>query len=139
MTRRRLSILSRLPCALAAAGLLSLAGGAASAAEDGAAVFEANCSACHQPDGKGIPGAFPALAGNAFVTGDPEPSVLVVLNGRGGMPTFKADMNDEQVAAVMTYVRSSWGAKADPVKPDLVAAVRAKLTHEPPVNPLQMH
>src|SRR5882757_9138712 len=82
--------------------------------------FVDNCSACHQVDGKGIPGAFPALAGDRFVIGPATAPIGVVLNGRAGMPTFKADLTDEQIAAALTYIRSSWGNSASPVTPDQV-------------------
>jgi cytochrome c6 len=93
---------------------------------DGQALFLANCSACHQATGLGIKGAFPALAGDAFVKGDPTGVVATVLNGRGGMPTFKADLSDDKVAAILTYVRSSWGNGAAPITPAQVAAIRAQ-------------
>ncbi len=92
---------------------------------DPARVFTDNCSACHQVDGKGIEGAFPALAGDKFVLGRPEQPIHVVLEGRGGMPTFKADLTDAQIAAALTHVRTSWGNTASPVTPDAVAAVRS--------------
>ena len=95
------------------------------AGEDGAALFEANCAACHQPKGEGIAGAFPALAGNTFVTGDPRPVVLTLLNGRGGMPAFKDDLKDEQLAAIVSFVRASWGNKAPPITAAEFAAGRA--------------
>ena len=85
----------------------------------------ANCSACHRADGMGVKGAFPALAGDPFVVGPKVNPVTRVLNGRGGMPTFKADLTDDQIAAILTYVRASWGNHADAVKPADVAAVRA--------------
>ena len=85
---------------------------AATGPADGAALFAANCAACHQPEGQGIPGAFPALAGDPFVVGDPKPVVLTLLNGRGGMPTFRDDLKDDQLAAIISYVRASWGNKA---------------------------
>ncbi len=59
---------------------------------DGKSLFLDNCSACHQPTGKGVPGAFPALAGSAFVQGDPKIVMTTVLNGRAGMPSFKDDL-----------------------------------------------
>ena len=63
----------RLVKRIAAAGLsaaaLLAAASAASAQGGGEALFKENCAACHQPDGKGVPGAFPALAGNSFVQG----------------------------------------------------------------------
>jgi mono/diheme cytochrome c family protein len=95
------------------------------AALDPARVFSENCAACHQEDGKGIEGAFPALAGDKFVLTGPEQVIHVVLEGRGGMPTFKADLTDAQIAAAITHVRTSWGNAAAPVTPEQVAAIRS--------------
>lgn len=92
---------------------------------DPARVFSDNCAACHQEDGKGIEGAFPALAGDKFVLGAADQPIHVVLEGRGGMPTFKADLTDAQIAAALTHVRTSWGNSASPVTPDAVAAIRS--------------
>lgn len=89
-----------------------------------AQTFKDNCSACHQDNGKGIPGAFPALAGNGFVTGLPARSIRVVLDGRAGMPTFKSELTDEQIAAALSFARSSWGNRAAPVTAAQVAALR---------------
>ncbi len=91
---------------------------------DPAKVFSDNCAACHQEDGKGIEGAFPALAGDKFVLGPPTDAIHVVLDGRAGMPTFKADLTDAQIAAALTYVRTSWGNMAAPVRVAEVAALR---------------
>jgi cytochrome c6 len=90
----------------------------------GPELFAENCSACHQLTGKGIEGAFPALAGDPFVTGDPAKPVAVVLNGRGGMPTFRDSLDDAQIAAVLSYVRSAWGNKAGVIAPAFVAKLR---------------
>jgi mono/diheme cytochrome c family protein len=68
---------------------LILAGPSCAEPLDGAALFKQNCAACHQPQGQGVPGAFPALTGNAFVQGDPKAVASVLLNGRGGMPNFR--------------------------------------------------
>lgn len=95
-----------------------------SPASSRAQTFRDNCSACHQDNGKGIPGAFPALAGNRFVTGVPGPAISVVLNGRAGMPTFKLELTDEQIAAALSFARSSWGNRAPPVTSGQVAALR---------------
>ncbi len=107
---------------LAALSLSLIAGGAATAQATGAKLFEESCSACHQSKGEGIPGAFPALAGNAFVVGPADAVATTVLDGRGGMPTFKEDLSDEQIASILTFVRSSWGNKAAPMD---VATVKA--------------
>jgi len=105
-----------------------------------ATTFTENCAACHQEDGKGIEGAFPALAGDTFVLGDPALPIGVVLHGRAGMPTFKDELTDNQIAAALTHVRTSWGNAASPVTPDMVARLR---TGEAPVaadkKPIQAH
>lgn len=103
-------------------GLLALAGTAHAA--DGRQLFQNNCAACHMADGKGIPGAFPALAGDAFVTGDPAAVAATVLNGRGGMPSFRGGLTDEEVAAVLSYVRQNFGNAAGAVEAATVAAAR---------------
>ena len=82
------------------------------AAETGGDLFAQNCSACHQPKGEGVPGAFPALAGNKFVQGDPKGPAYVVTHGRGGMPNFSGDLDDVQISAILSYVRTSWGNTA---------------------------
>ena len=110
--------------AIASAALVTLAS-PAFAQDAGHAQFLSTCSACHQASGLGIKGAFPALAGDPFVQGDPNAVIGRVLNGRGAMPRFKGDLNDAQIAAVLTYVRSAWGNHAGPVTPAEVAAVRA--------------
>ena len=101
--------------------------------------FTDNCSACHQPDGKGIAGAFPALAGDKFVVGPAAGPIGVVLNGRGGMPTFKTDLTDEQIAAALTHVRSSWGNQASAVSPADVAKQRMDDQPRPDKKPIQAH
>ena len=112
-----------------AAGLMAAVmafGGARAAAPvvDGAAIFAQNCAACHQAQGEGVPGAFPKLAGDAFVHG-PAPKVAYLLtHGRGGMPSFANDLSDAQIAAVLSYVRSAWGNHAPPIAPATVAAAR---------------
>ncbi len=110
--------------ALAAAIGLTLFAGVAVAQPDGAALYADNCSGCHQPTGKGIPGAFPSLAGDPFVVGKPEPVAATVLNGRGGMPTFGKDLADEEIAAILSFVRSSWGNHAPAIDAAMVKAQR---------------
>lgn len=111
---------------------------AADAAPEG--LFVANCSACHQRDGRGIPQAFPALVGSSVVQGEPGGLVALLLNGRGGMPAFRTQLDDAQIAAVASYVRGAWGNAADPVPTPLVAEARAG-TDAPSAPPdrLQAH
>lgn len=109
----------------------SLISAPALAQDVGRDLFLSSCAACHQPTGLGIRGAFPPLAGDAVVQGDPAGAARLVLDGRGGMPRFKADLTDAQIAAILTYVRSAWGNAAGPVSEAQVAAVRATLSAAP--------
>ncbi|MET3665011.1 cytochrome c [Caulobacter sp. 1776] len=106
---------------------------------DGKSLFMDNCSACHQVTGKGVKGAFPALAGSPFVQGDPKIVMTTVLNGRAGMPSFKDDLTDADLSAILTYVRSSWGNKASAVTPADVAKARAAAKAGAKSRGLQAH
>jgi len=108
---------------LAAASVLAAAAHAATPQS----LFNDNCSACHQTTGKGVKGAFPALAGDPFVQGDPGPMLATVLAGRAGMPSFKDELSDADLASLLTYVRTAWGNKGKPLTPLDIAAARAKL------------
>ncbi|HEX3458888.1 MAG TPA: cytochrome c [Candidatus Baltobacteraceae bacterium] len=101
----------------------------------GASVFAADCASCHQIDGEGSPGAFPPLAGNPVVTGDPSKVIHIVKYGLSGplqvagkqysgmMPAWNAQISDAEIAAAITYIRRSWGNSATPVTADQVSAV----------------
>ena len=91
----------------------------------GATVYTANCVACHQANGKGVPPAFPPLDGSKIVTGPPEGQIDIVLNGKQGtaMPAWK-QLSDSEIAAVVTYTRNSWGNTAGVVMPAAVKAAR---------------
>ncbi len=114
------------------------AGGGAAAGGPGADLFKANCASCHQPSGKGIPGTYPPLAGSAFAQGDPTVPARIVLRGfqgkieragktiNGVMPPLAGVLSDDDIANILTYVRSSWGNTADAVDAATVADVRAK-------------
>lgn len=74
----------------------------------GAQVYQ-NCAACHQENGKGTAGAFPALDGSNVVKGSKQDEIHVVLDGRNNrMPSWK-QLSDTEIAAVITYTRNSWG------------------------------
>jgi len=100
----------------------------------GKEVYEKNCAVCHQPDGKGVPPAFPALAGSKIATGpifDKDGKLMAdshldrVLNGKNVMPAWKAVLNDVDIAAVVTYERNSFGnTVGDMVQPAQVKALR---------------
>ncbi|WP_337844484.1 c-type cytochrome [Thermus sp.] len=83
--------------------------------EKGKAIFEANCAACHQATGQGMPPAFPALAGNPNLK-DAAMVLNVIKNGRGAMPAVGANFSDEELKAVATYIRNSWGNGFGPVE-----------------------
>jgi cytochrome c oxidase subunit 2 len=91
----------------------------------GEKVYAANCVACHQPTGKGLPPAFPPLAGSKLASGPKEAQIDLVLNGKPNtaMQSFK-QLSDTDLAAVITFTRSSWGNKAGEVQPAEVKARR---------------
>jgi cytochrome c oxidase subunit II len=92
----------------------------------GEKVYAANCVACHQANGKGVPGAFPALDGSPVVTGPRAAQINVVLNGQKAMPAFKQTLSETEIAAVITYTRNTWSNKASEniVQPAEVVAAR---------------
>jgi cytochrome c oxidase subunit 2 len=95
----------------------------------GEKVYAQHCVACHQATGRGVPPAFPPLAGSKVVNGSEEGQIDVVLNGvvRDGKPTamqpFK-QLSNVELAAVITFTRNSWGNKASEVQPAEVKARR---------------
>ena len=93
----------------------------------GQQVYMANCAACHQMTGQGVPNAFPALAGSKMVLGPKEAQVLLVLHGKQGtaMASFK-QLSDTDIAAVVTYTRNSWGNAAGDAQPVEVKTARSK-------------
>ena len=85
---------------------------AATLVQRGEVVYTDNCATCHQPDGQGQ-GQYPALAGSAFVTADePTPVITTVLHGRGAMPAFEDTLANQEITAVVSYIRNSWGNDA---------------------------
>ena len=91
----------------------------------GEKVYAANCVACHQATGKGVPGAFPALDGSVVVAGAKADQIKLVLTGKNAMPSWKA-LSDTEIAAVITYTRNSWSNKSQQniVQPAEVLAAR---------------
>ena len=103
----------------------------------GKKVYLRVCFVCHQPTGVGVPGAFPPLAGSDIATAsDPAKIIRLVLFGLQGpievrgttfnsvMPAHAPQLNDREIADVLTYVRSAWGNDAKPVTVEAVAAAR---------------
>ncbi|MES0874882.1 cytochrome c oxidase subunit II [Sinimarinibacterium sp. HSW-8] len=91
--------------------------------QKGESVYKANCAACHQANGTGLPPNFPSLVGSAVVKGDAAAQILQVLKGKNLMPPF-GHLSDADLAAVITYTRNSWGNDAGVVQPADVAAQR---------------
>lgn len=105
--------------------------------DKGQVQFATLCAACHQPNGQGLAGLAPSLLYSRWVLGDARALTRIVLNGKVQenltMPPWKAALNDEAIAGVLTFVRRSWGHEADPVTTAAVAAVRAAVaTREEP-------
>jgi cytochrome c oxidase subunit 2 len=93
----------------------------------GEAVYETNCAACHQPDGAGLPGVFPAITGSAVATGPAREHIDLILNGRSGtaMAAFGSQLSDVELAAVITYQRNALGNQTgDSVQPSTVKSMR---------------
>ncbi len=97
----------------------------------GPQVFAQDCAACHGASGAGVPGAFPALAGDPVVNGPADAQVRIVLGGlsgktisgvryAGAMPPFAARLSDAEIAAVIDHERSSWGNHGPLVTPNQV-------------------
>ena len=91
-------------------------------------MFAANCVACHQANGKGVAGAFPALDGSKVVLGPPAAQITTVLDGRPNtaMAPFK-QLSDTDLAAVITYTRNAWSNHTgQAVQPAEIQAARGK-------------
>jgi mono/diheme cytochrome c family protein len=96
------------------------------AGKTGADIYASACQACHMPDGKGATGAaiFPALAGNKNLAAG-RYAVNVIVGGRKGMPPFGGMMSDEQIVAVVNYIRTQFGnSHVDTVTIEDVASAR---------------
>lgn len=89
----------------------------------GAKVFAANCAACHQANGEGMPPTFPALKDGKIVTGPVDAHINQVLHGKNVMPPFR-QLSNADIAAVVSYERNSWGNNAGLAQPSQVAALR---------------
>jgi nitrite reductase (NO-forming) len=102
----------------------------------GEVLFKGTCSACHQDKGQGIPGVFPPLAGSDYFVADKERAIGIALNGLTGKVTVNgqiydsvmppmSQLNDDEVANILTYALNSWGNKGGTVTAAQVKAVRA--------------
>ena len=122
--RRTLSDLSGTPAATAGGGVA-----------DGKVLYAANCVACHQAKGEGLPGVFPPLAGSEWVIGDARTLAHILVFGvngemqvkgnvyNGSMPAF-AHLSDADLAALASHIRSNWSNQAPPVDAETIALTR---------------
>ncbi len=113
---------------------------AATTAMNGETEYTNTCSACHQADGNGMAGQFPPLAGSDIANmASPDRMIAIVLKGlngpvtvkgaeyNGAMAAWESVLDDEKIAAILTYERSSWGNAASAVTAEQVAAMRTKV------------
>ncbi len=105
---------------------------------DGKILYTQICLGCHQEDGGGVPSMNPPLIGTSYVLGDKTELISIILKGLSGkvkingktysnIMASQAYLKDDQIAAILTYVRSSFGNSASAIKPEEVKAVRSKL------------
>ncbi|WP_433936201.1 cytochrome c [Sorangium cellulosum] len=105
----------------------------------GGKIYYRSCTGCHQARGEGKPGRYPPLVGTSWLLDDAETPIRLLLLGATGpmevngvvyndvMPNLGVTLSDEEIALVLTYVRSSWGNSAPAITKDDVARVRASL------------
>jgi len=106
-------------------------------ADQGAELFAANCAACHQADGKGLPGAFPPLAGSDYIKEDPWRLVEATVKGLSGPMTVNGAeynnvmpamsyLSDDELSAIATYVLNSWGNAGGQFSAEQIGRYRAE-------------
>ncbi|MCH2583046.1 MAG: cytochrome c [Planctomycetes bacterium] len=107
-------------------------------ASRGRALYEVSCGACHQPDGGGREGVASPLAGSEWVTGSEERLLRIALDGVRGpievkgrryqleLPALRHVYGDEDMAAILTYIRGAWGNSASAITADFVGQVRSE-------------
>jgi mono/diheme cytochrome c family protein len=111
--------------------------------ERGRSVYDNVCALCHNTDGTGKPNQAPTFVGSEWVTGSSGRLIRIPLHGLVGpievngetwnlaMPAMGAALSDEDLAALLTYMRQSWGNKASPITADQVKAVREEVGNRP--------
>lgn len=120
-------------------------------AKTGAEIFAVTCASCHQANGEGVPERYPPLAGSEWVSGDADRMLRIVLHGLTGevevqgemftglMPAWGPNLNDPQVAAVVSYVRNRFGGGAKAVTAADVRRVRkATASRKAPYTPREV-
>jgi len=108
--------------------------------ERGQKVYSANCATCHQPNGQGVAGQYPPLAGTPWVNSSTRRLGMILLKGFEGphtvngvqygsavMQPWEKTLTDQRIADVLTYIRQAWGNTGGPVAPEGIAALRKEL------------
>ena len=105
----------------------------------GQEIYKTYCLPCHGLNGNGVLYRNSVLNNNAFVTGNPDEVIAVILYGKAGsgsMPGWHKKLNDQEVAAVATYIRQAWSNQADPVTASMVSKIRTKEEKSSSTNPI---
>ena len=95
--------------------------------EQGESVYKRVCATCHQPEGQGLPPAFPALAGSSVATGPIDAHIDIVMNGRAGtaMSAWREVLSETDIAAALTFTRNAFGNNTgDVVQPITIADIK---------------
>ena len=102
----------------------------------GEVIYKKACLVCHQADGSGVPMMFPPITESEIIAGSHEELIKIILDGMSGpveikgekynsvMPPLKNDLDDQEVADLLTYIRNSFGNSGDTIKAEEVAAIR---------------
>lgn len=109
--------------------------------EQGKKIYENYCVSCHGSNGEGVLYKKSVLNNSSLVLGEPDKVIIVILCGMeraGTMPGWKETLNDQEVAAVATYVRQAWSNRADAISPALVSELRNKGEKMSSTNPLPL-
>lgn len=104
--------------------------------EAGRVLYKGTCSVCHQENGKGLAGVFPPLDESDYLLADKRRAIEVVLNGLSGPITVNgkpynsvmppmSQLNDDEIANILTYVLNAWNNKSETITAEEVAEVRA--------------
>ena len=95
----------------------------AETAADPQSLYSQYCASCHKPDGRGVAGSFPPLAGSPLVNGDRIRLAKYLLNGKGQMPAF-GFLKNEELAMISTYIRTSWGNTSTALEAEEITSIR---------------
>lgn len=101
----------------------------------GALIYKKFCASCHQTDGNGVPGMYPPITETKMVNGDKDELIKIILNGMSGEVEVKGEiynnvmpahnhLSDNQIADLLTYIRSNFGNDSEPITPEEVRNVR---------------